>query len=227
MEVVTLLKWAFTFASFFLLFGCADPIDGAKKTLEAKFFNNYEFEYRDTRSFPGDVVCGEVNATDNWGRSKGYKRFIVRAGQADTVPSKDDREIFCSEDPAAALRARFGIDLVDNDKLQTVQRQLNEMDLALRHYLSDNKDFPLTAQELLSVSNRAQSQSPEEGAYIDKIPEDPWGRLYHYEKLRQLRPTPKGYKLYTLGRDGAAGGIGEDADIGNWHLRYIDHIGNL
>jgi type II secretion system protein G len=230
MEVVTLLKWAFTFASFFLIFGCADPIDGAKNTLEAKLFNNYEVEYRDTRRFPGDVVCGEANATGKWGRSTGYKRFIVRADRADTAPSKDDLEIFCSEDPAAALQAKFGIDLMDNGngKLQTVQRQLIEMDLALRHYLSVNKDFPLSAQELLSVSTTgAQSQSPDEGAYIDKIPEDPWGRLYHYEKLRQLHPAPKGYKLYTLGRDGAAGGTGEDADIGNWHLRYLDHIGNL
>jgi general secretion pathway protein G len=218
MGVVTLHKRAFVVGAILLLFGCADPIDGAKKTLEDRLSNNFDVEYRNTRGFPGDVVCGEVDNRDRWGNGRGYQRFIVRADRAYTTPSEDDWGIFCNEDPAAALQARFGIDPMgsENNNLQTVYRQLNEMDLALRQYLTDNKAFPQTTEELLS-----------QGGYIDKIPEDPWGRPYHYEQLRLLHPAPKAYKLYTLGRDGVAGGTGEDADIGNWHLRYIGHVANL
>jgi general secretion pathway protein G len=41
---------------------------------------------------------------------------------------------------------------------------------------------------------------------------DPWGKPYIYKI-----PGEHGeYDLYTYGRDGAPGGTGEDADIGNW-----------
>ncbi len=36
---------------------------------------------------------------------------------------------------------------------------------------------------------------------------DPWNRPYQYER------TAKGFRLYSLGRDGRVGGIGLDADI--------------
>ncbi|RLA60852.1 MAG: hypothetical protein DRR04_04515 [Gammaproteobacteria bacterium] len=229
-EVVTLLKWTLTLGGILLMFGCADPIEDAKKTLETGLFQNIEVEYRNIQSFPGDVVCGEINSFDRWGNSPGYKRFIVRADRASLVPVENDWGIFCSEDPVAALQARFGIDPMNgkNSTLQTVHRHLSELDFALRQYLTDNAALPLTTQELASASTTGpQPKNRKEGGYIDKIPEDPWGRPYHYEKLRRLHPAPKTYKLYTLGRDGVAGGTGEDADIGNWQLKYLDHIVSL
>lgn len=38
------------------------------------------------------------------------------------------------------------------------------------------------------------------------LPVDPWGRVYRYD------PRPR---IYSLGRDGVAGGTGEDADVDN------------
>ncbi len=44
---------------------------------------------------------------------------------------------------------------------------------------------------------------------------DPWGRPYVY-----VQPGAHGqFDLYSLGRDGAPGGEGVDADIGNWDDR--------
>jgi len=230
MGVVTLLKWAFTFGSILFLFGCADPIDGAKKTLESGLLNNLEVAYRNTQSFPGGVVCGEVNAFDRWGSGPGYKRFIVRADRASTSPSDDDWVIFCSEDSSAALHSRLGIGPLDktNPDLLTVQKHLNDLDQALQRYLADNQTFPPTEPGLQSlVSSHSADTASDAKNYMDSIPEDPWGRPYHYEKQRQLYGAIKKYKLFTLGRDGIKGGGGEDADISNEHLKYLNHIANL
>ena len=43
---------------------------------------------------------------------------------------------------------------------------------------------------------------------------DPWGRPYVYVAPGVENPTS--YDLYTLGRDGKAGGADEDADITSW-----------
>tara|TARA_B100000508_G_scaffold60333_1_gene47206 strand:+ start:242361 stop:242522 length:162 start_codon:yes stop_codon:yes gene_type:complete len=40
------------------------------------------------------------------------------------------------------------------------------------------------------------------------VPNDPWGNPYIY-----LSRTPDHFLLQSLGRDGAEGGTGEDADI--------------
>ena len=52
-----------------------------------------------------------------------------------------------------------------------------------------------------------------QGPYLKKnLPNDPWGHPYQYRA-----PGEHGeYDLWSFGRDGQAGGSGEDADIVNW-----------
>ena len=52
------------------------------------------------------------------------------------------------------------------------------------------------------------------GPYLKRaVPVDPWGKPYLYRL-----PGEKGeVDIYSLGRDGKAGGEGEDADVGNWN----------
>lgn len=45
---------------------------------------------------------------------------------------------------------------------------------------------------------------------------DPWDRAYVYDPPELGRPNPR---IYTLGRDGLPGGIGEDADVDNESIR--------
>jgi general secretion pathway protein G len=48
--------------------------------------------------------------------------------------------------------------------------------------------------------------------YLDKLPNDPWGRPYQY-----LNPGIKGeVDVMSFGADGKSGGEGKDADIGSW-----------
>jgi general secretion pathway protein G len=48
--------------------------------------------------------------------------------------------------------------------------------------------------------------------YIDKLPNDPWGRPYQY-----MNPGVKGeVDVLSLGADGQPGGEGKNADLGSW-----------
>jgi len=81
--------------------------------------------------------------------------------------------------------------------------------------------FPvqLFSQELLvllsaglPLVDKPTSEPKWNGPYLKKaVPLDPWGKAYIYKM-----PGEKGdFDLLSFGRDGAAGGSGEDADITN------------
>jgi general secretion pathway protein G len=87
---------------------------------------------------------------------------------------------------------------------------------ALDMYRLDNYRYPSTDQGLQAlVSKPADAPNWQQGGYLSssKVPKDPWDRNYLY-----MSPGTKGGEIdvYTLGRDGQAGGQEEDADIGNW-----------
>ena len=224
---------ALILAAVMLIYGCdstvdqLSTVDRAKQSLEAVLPYKDNVEYRDVREYPGEVVCGEVNAMSRWGDGAGFRYFIVDGSKVSVDPGDDERAIFCSADPAAGLEERFGIGPLNpqNTSLLTVHKQMKELDSALQQYFADYHDFPSNAAglQVLLEPKKGGSQS----AYLDRIPEDPWERPYIYEKPRQLHGAAKVYKLHTLGRDGAPGGRGEDADIGNGQLKYLDHIAKL
>jgi general secretion pathway protein G len=60
---------------------------------------------------------------------------------------------------------------------------------------------------------------PDENGYTilqgTRIPLDPWKNEYLYEPPGggEVRP-----RVYSLGKDGAAGGEGDDADVDNWSI---------
>jgi len=52
-----------------------------------------------------------------------------------------------------------------------------------------------------------------------KIPKDPWGNEYMYDPPEPGRPD---VRVYSYGKDGQAGGEGDDADIDNLSIREND-----
>ena len=73
----------------------------------------------------------------------------------------------------------------------------------LRLYRLDNSRYPTSGP----AANNWKS-------YLDKVPNDPWGKPYQY-----LNPGIRGeIDVFSLGADGQTGGTGPDADIGNWDL---------
>ncbi len=87
---------------------------------------------------------------------------------------------------------------------------------ALKLYRLDNQIYPTTEQGLQAlVKKPATAPIPnnwKEGGYLDHLPLDPWGNPYQY-----LNPgIHDKIDVMSLGADGAAGGEGNDADIGSW-----------
>ena len=90
------------------------------------------------------------------------------------------------------------------------------LEQSLEMYRLNNLSYPDSAGGLQALvtppATPTKQQVYQPGGYIKKLPKDPWGRPYVY-----ANPGRRGaVDIYSLGADGAEGGQGDDADIGNW-----------
>jgi len=103
---------------------------------------------------------------------------------------------------------------VGDARVARAKSDVQALRTALDTYKLDNFSYPSTAQGLQALIAQPGGQ-PEAANWkqtLDALPKDPWGRDYQY-----LSPGQHGeVDVYSLGKDGAPGGEGEDADIGNW-----------
>lgn len=107
---------------------------------------------------------------------------------------------------------------VGDARTAAAKAQIEIFGLALDSYRLDNGYYPSTEQGLAALVS-APLGSPQarnwRGPYLRRdVPGDPWDRPYLY-----TAPTERGpdtYDVVTMGRDGAQGGSGEDADISSW-----------
>jgi general secretion pathway protein G len=105
----------------------------------------------------------------------------------------------------------------DQARVVKAQQDMRAIESALNMYRLDNFYYPTTNQGLEALVNKPSLQ-PEpvnwQQAYLDKLPNDPWGQPYLY-----LMPGKNGdFDLFTYGADKRKGGEASDADIGNWDL---------
>jgi general secretion pathway protein G len=121
----------------------------------------------------------------------------------------------------AALAAVVAPSLFQNvgdAKSNAARAQIQAFALALDAYRLDNQAYPTTAQGLTALRSLPTSGDLPlnwRGPYLQRtIPLDPWKRAYEYQSPG--RENPSGYDLYSLGRDGKAGGEGEDSDVTSW-----------
>lgn len=97
-------------------------------------------------------------------------------------------------------------------KSQTAEAQVKTLQGALDLFLMDVGRYPTGEEGLSALVEAPGAAAGWSGPYIEEetVPADPWGREYLYIQLNDgLR-----VRVYSLGRDGAEGGQGEDADIG-------------
>jgi len=114
----------------------------------------------------------------------------------------------------AALIVPNVLDRADDARGTAARTDVNNIVQALKLYRLDNQRYP-TSEQGLEALIRKPSANPTPGnwrPYLEKLPNDPWGRPYQY-----LNPGVKGeIDVMSLGADGKAGGDGNDADIGSW-----------
>jgi len=110
------------------------------------------------------------------------------------------------------------MDNPDKARITKAKQDIRAMESALNLYRLDNFIYPTTDQGLEALvtapGDIADSGNYKQGGYIRKLPKDPWGSPYLY-----LSPGQHGeLDIYSLGADGAPGGTGISADIGNWNI---------
>jgi general secretion pathway protein G len=107
------------------------------------------------------------------------------------------------------------INRLSEAKCTTARTQIELLSVALDGYRLDNGSYPTTEQGLAALREkpaRAPVPGNWRGPYLRKaVPLDPWGRAYLYRAPGEKNPGA--FDLESLGRDGKAGGEGEDADV--------------
>lgn len=98
-------------------------------------------------------------------------------------------------------------------RTETAKAQISAISTALELYALDNGGFPPQQIGLTGLVSAPPNAPAWKGPYLKRAEGilDPWGRPYVYRMPgRNNQP-----EVFTLGRDNAPGGTGEDQDITN------------
>ena len=114
----------------------------------------------------------------------------------------------------AALIVPNVLERTDDARMTAARTDITNIMQALKLYRLDNQRYPTSEQGLQAlVAKPASGPIPSNWKpYLEKLPNDPWGRPYQY-----LNPGIKGaVDVMSFGADGQSGGEGKDSDIGSW-----------
>ncbi len=102
---------------------------------------------------------------------------------------------------------------IGKSEVKAAKAQIDALQKALDQYRLDVGRYPGTEQGLAALVTRPADEPKWQGPYLSKaLPKDPWGHDYQYRA-----PGEHGeYDLLSFGKDGRAGGEGEDADLTSW-----------
>jgi general secretion pathway protein G len=118
----------------------------------------------------------------------------------------------------AAIIVPTVISKVDEARVAKAKQDIQSLETALTMFRLDNSKYPTTDQGLTALVKQPVDPSIRHwrtGGYLQRVSKDPWGNDYQY-----AYPGTHGkeYDLFSLGADGAPGGDGINADIGNWNI---------
>ena len=115
---------------------------------------------------------------------------------------------------AAAIIPQF-MTTKHDARVSAAKGHIAELEAALERFNVHMDRYP-TADEGLKVLVDAPSAEDKKwrGPYIKQLRPDPWGNQYQY-RYPGVHHTAS-FDLWSRGADGADGGEGEGADIGNW-----------
>lgn len=114
----------------------------------------------------------------------------------------------------AALIVPNVLERADDARITAAHTDVNNLMQALKLYRLDNQRYPTTEQGLQALVTKPTTEPVPQNwkPYLDKLPNDPWGRPYQY-----INPGVKGeVDVMSYGADGQPGGEGKNADIGSW-----------
>lgn len=103
---------------------------------------------------------------------------------------------------------------IGSARTEAARAQIGAIGTALELYALDTGRFPPQQVGLAALVKKPTNVRGWNGPYLKKQQGlfDPWGRAYQYRQ-----PGKHGsFDVYSLGRDNAAGGAGEDQDVVSW-----------
>lgn len=114
----------------------------------------------------------------------------------------------------AAVAAPQVLRYLGTAKTETARAQISAISTALELYALDNGGFPRPEAGLRPLIEPPSGAANWKGPYLKREQGliDPWGQPYQYRLPG--RKTP--FEVFTLGRDNAPGGTGEDQDLTSW-----------
>ncbi len=100
---------------------------------------------------------------------------------------------------------------VGQAKATTARTQIENLISALDIYQLDMDEFPSNEQGLAALITAPEGRDDWQGPYLrrGKVPLDPWKRAYIY----RLSDSGETTLITSLGKDGQAGGEGDNRDI--------------
>jgi len=113
----------------------------------------------------------------------------------------------------AAFAAPQVMSYLGKARTEAAKLQINAIASALELYSLDNGDYPLQQVGLSALVRPPPGATRWNGPYLKKAEGliDPWGRPYGYRY-----PGRNGsFEVFSLGRDNAPGGSGENRDVTN------------
>jgi general secretion pathway protein G len=114
----------------------------------------------------------------------------------------------------AALIVPNVLDRADDARVTAARTDVNNLMQALKLYRLDNQRYPAADQGLEALVRKPTTGNvpPNWRPYLEKLPNDPWGRPYQF-----VNPGVKGeIDVFSFGADGQPGGEGPNADVGSW-----------
>lgn len=104
----------------------------------------------------------------------------------------------------------------DRAMVEKARADVSVLEQAVETYRLDNLAYPRTEDGLDALlqppPGLARPERYRKGGYIRRLPTDPWGNEYQYRQPGRRG----GFDVFSFGADGAEGGDGDAADIGNW-----------
>jgi general secretion pathway protein G len=100
-------------------------------------------------------------------------------------------------------------------KVSAAKAHIGEIEAAMERFNVHMDRYPSAEEGLkILVEAPAGEQTKWRGPYVKQLRADPWGNVYQYQAPGTHHATS--FDLWSRGADGADGGEGQAADVGNW-----------
>lgn len=101
---------------------------------------------------------------------------------------------------------------VGKSEVKVARAQIAALETAIENFRVDTGRLPTNEQGLAVLEKAPPNDLRWAGPYLKKsLPLDPWGSAYQYRTPGEKSDI----EIFSLGRDGKPGGVGDDADIFN------------